>query len=149
MLKRISKFIAPALVLLIMTPFLFGNSTCSTDADVASRNLSLAADQFEIMRRVVFYNGITGEYMLEMQGLCSLGNFDTAQRMSVTCKTGPDSYKKHFLGLSDNVTFFAEQLDSAKVSTYHYRVIFKPQTIIPDVDFRGSTTDIPKTDSND
>jgi hypothetical protein len=69
--------------------------------------------------------------------------------MSVTCKTGPTSYKKHFLGLSDNVTFFAEQMESVKASAYHYRVIFKPQAIIPDIDFRGSTTDIPKTDNDD
>ncbi|MHA2404033.1 MAG: beta-sandwich lipoprotein, partial [Candidatus Kariarchaeaceae archaeon] len=27
-----------------------GNSSCSTDADVASHNLSKAADQFQIMR---------------------------------------------------------------------------------------------------
>jgi len=48
-------------------------------------------------------------------------------------------YKKHFLGISDNVTYFAEQLASRDVSTFHYRVIFKPQTILPDIDFRGST----------
>lgn len=112
-------------------------AACSSDADVASYNISKAADQFEVARRVVFYNGVTGEYILSVEGLCSLGNQDTAQRMSVTCKTGPDSYKKHFLGLSDNVTFFAEQLEPKKASTYHYRVIFKPQSIIPDVDFEG------------
>lgn len=113
-----------------------GLAACN-DADIASRNLSKAADMFEINRRVVFYNGITGEYILSIEGLCSLGNNDTKGRLSVTCKTGPKDYKKHFLGLSDNVTFFAEQIEGAKVSTYHYRVIFKPQTIIPDVDFRA------------
>lgn len=107
---------------------------CARDADVASRNLSQAADMFQINRRVVFYNGITGEYILSVEGLCALGNQDTAQRMSVTCKVGPDTYKKHFLGLSDNVTFFAEQIESSKVNVYHYKVIFKPQSIIPDVD---------------
>lgn len=110
---------------------------CQRDADVASRNLSVAADMFEINRRVVFYNGITGEYILSVEGRCSLGNSDTTQRMSVTCKTGDKAYKKHFLGLSDNVTFFAEQLEMKDVSVYHYRVIFKPQSIIPDVDFRA------------
>jgi hypothetical protein len=115
---------------------------CDSDANVASRNLSKAADMFEIQRRVVFYNGITGEYILTVEGLCSLGNFDADRRLSVTCKTGADAYKKHFLGLSDNVTFFAEQLEPKKASAYHYRVIFKPQTIIPDVDFEGSARDL-------
>jgi hypothetical protein len=117
-------------------------ASCDKPADVASRNLSTAADNFEIQRRVVFYNGITGDYILTIEGLCSLGNFDSAGQLTVTCKTGPDDFKKHFLGLSDNVTFFAEQLDAAKVSTYHYRVVFKPQVILPDVDFQGDASEL-------
>lgn len=109
---------------------------CSSDANVASHNLSKAADQFEINRRVVFYNGITSEYILTIEGYCSLGNFDKEGQLSVTCKTGPNEFKKHFLGLSDNVTYFAEQIEPAKASTWHYKVIFKPSTIIPDVDVK-------------
>jgi hypothetical protein len=111
---------------------------CGTDADVASRNLSKAADMFEVPRRIVFYNGITGDYILVIEGLCSLGNFDAYGELSVTCKTGEASYKKHFLGLSDNVTYFAEQLESQSVDVYRYRVIFKPETIIPDIDLETS-----------
>ncbi len=112
--------------------------TGCSDADLASANLSKAADQFEINRRVVFYNGITSEYILTIEGLCSLGNNDPARKLTVTCKTGVATYKKHFLGISDNVTYFVEQLEPAAVSVYHYRVIFKPQTIIPDVDLKTS-----------
>lgn len=122
------------IILLIATAMLSG--CWVNEADVASRNLSVAADQFEINRRVIFYNGMTGEYMLTIEGLCSLGNADRAREITVTCKTGPASYKKHFLGLSDNVTFFLEQLEPAKVNTYHYRVIFKPSLIIPDVELK-------------
>lgn len=110
--------------------------TGCSDADIASSNLSKAADQFEVMRRIVFYNGITGEYILTLEGLCSLGNNDTAGKLSVTCKTGPAAYKKHFLGLSDNVTFFAEQLEPVAASPFHYRVIFKPAAIVPDIQIK-------------
>ena len=113
-----------------------GLAGCNTDADVASRNLSQAADMFEINRRVIFYNGITGDYILAIEGLCSLGNSDQPRRLTVTCKTWANTYKKHFLGLSDNVTFFAEQVEAAKASPYQYRVIFKPLSIIPDVEIR-------------
>jgi hypothetical protein len=109
---------------------------CDSDANIASHNLSKAADQFEIQRRVVFYNGINGEYMLTIEGLCALGNYDSNGELSVTCKTSPTAYKKHYLGLSDNVTYFVEQLDAANVSPYHYKVIFKPSSIIPDIDIR-------------
>lgn len=109
---------------------------CSRDADIASRNLSRAADMFEVTRRIVFYNGITGDYMLTIQGLCSLGNNDPARQLTVTCKTSPTEYKKHFLGLSDNVTFFVEQIDGVAASPYQYRVIFKPLSIVPDIEVR-------------
>lgn len=111
-------------------------AACEPAANVASRNLSVAADNFEIMRRIVFYNGVTDTYMLTVEGLCSLGNDDKDRELTVTCKTGFDTYKKHFLGLSDNVTYFAEQLEAGKVSTFHYRVMFRPQTILPDIDLQ-------------
>ena len=120
-------------LLLLIVPILF-LSGCALEADVASQNVSRAADMFEINRRIVFYNGITDEYILVIEGLCSLGNYDAAGELSVTCKTGPEQYKKHFLGLSDNVTYFAEQIESVPVNTYRYRVVFRPLQIIPDIE---------------
>jgi len=126
-----------ALVLLTVVCLLI--SVGCTDADIASSNLSKAADNFEIDRRVVFYNGITDSYMLTIEGRCSLGNQDDRNKqLTVTCKTGEDAFKKHFLGLSDNVTYFVEQLEPKNVSVYHYRVVFKPQAIVPDIDVRIS-----------
>lgn len=110
-------------------------SACN-DADVASRNLSKAADNFEVNRRIVFYNGITNDYMLVIEGLCSKDNSSTEHTLGIVCKVGPNSYKKHLLGLSDNVTFFIEQIDGKNVSAYHYRVIFKPSTLIPDIEIK-------------
>ena len=110
---------------------------CDDDATIASRNLSKAADNFEVNRRIVFYNGITDQYMLTVEGRCSIDTSSTGKTLHVICLTAPGEYKKHFLGLSDNVTFFAEQLESVQASAYHYRVTFKPQQIIPDIDFRG------------
>ncbi|MBP1132649.1 hypothetical protein [Serratia sp. PL17] len=123
------KKIALALSLLALTG-------CDNDANVVSRNLSTASDNFEVNRRVVFYNGITGDYMLSIEGLCSKDNSSTANTLGIVCKVGPSQYKKHMLGLSDNVTFFIEQIDGVKASPYFYRVTFKPSVIIPDIDVR-------------
>lgn len=125
---------ARAMKKLLIVPALLALGACDNDATIASRNLSQAADNFEIMRRIVFYNGITGEYMLSIEGLCSQEPLNG--RLAVTCKTGPAAYKKHFLGLSNNVTYFSEQIEAASASTYHYRVTFKPAAIIPNIDFR-------------
>lgn len=123
-------------ILVVLSLMLLLVVGCESDADLASRNISKSADMFEVQRRIVFYNGVTGEYILTIEGRCSLGNFDSDGELSVTCKTGPHTYKKHFLGLSDNVTFFAEQLEEIPVDVYRYRVIFKPESIIPDIDIR-------------
>lgn len=106
---------------------------CASQADIASINLSTQADAFQVERRIVFYNGITGDYILSIEGFCSLGNNDAPGELTVTCKTGENQFKKHFLGLSDNVTYFAEQIDASNVSAYHYKVIFRPATIVPDL----------------
>lgn len=123
------KIVVPLLAALLL-------AGCAREADIASQNLSVAADQFEVSRRIVFYNGFTSEYILTIEGLCSLGNYDKDRQLSVTCKIGPAAYKKHFLGLSDNVTYFVEQMDPAQASPYQYRVIFKPLSIVPNVEVR-------------
>ena len=116
-----------------------GLTGCQDDADVASYNLSKAADNFEIARRVVFYNGITGDYILSVQGLCSVSN--NGRSVSFTCKNNKGKYVKHMLGLSDNVTYFSEQLSAHDVSVYHYRVTFKPDAVITDINIRSRLVD--------
>lgn len=120
--------------LLIIGIMAFGLAACD-DASVATENMRKAADNFEINRRIVFYNAIRDTYMLEVIGKCSVTPTD--KRLSVICKTGPDQYKRHFLGRSDNTPYFVEQLKPVPVNVYHYRVTFKPQAILPDIDFRG------------
>ena len=105
---------------------------CFSDAAVASANLSKDAEQFRINRRVVFYNGITDEYILTIEGRCSVDFY--TDKFTVTVKTGPNEYKKHYLGRADNVFPFVEQMDSSPVDVYHYKVIFKPKAIIPSIE---------------
>ena len=106
---------------------------CESEADVASRNLSVAADAFEVNRRIVFYNGITDSYMLTIEGRCSIESDNEDLQLEVTCEVEEGTFKKHFLGLSDNVTYFVEHLNPTSASKYRYRVIFRPTTVVPDV----------------
>jgi hypothetical protein len=124
-------------------------SSCDPAADVAARNISAAADNFEIPRRITVFNGITGDVAMVIEGYCSLGNNDTALRMSVTCKTGRNSFIRNFVGLSDNVFFVAEQLEGVSVSTFHYRTVFRPQSLIPDIDFQGSMQELLQNQNTD
>lgn len=111
-------------------------TSCSNDAQVASANLSVDADNFQVNRRIVFYNGITDNYIMTIEGACSITVDSTDRKLDVICKIGNDSYKKHYLGLSDNVTYFIEQLEPVKASAYRYKVIFKPSVVVPDIEVR-------------
>jgi len=53
------KLITVSTIALLST---LGLTGCVSDADVASENLSKSAEQFEINRRIVFFNGITDKY---------------------------------------------------------------------------------------
>lgn len=106
------------------------------DAKVAQHNLRKAADNFEIMRRVVFYNGVTDKIIMVTEGKCSVK--PTELRVSVICKVGEDKYIRNFYGRSDNTLYFVEQMDPVPVNVYHYRRTFKPQVTLPDIDFRDS-----------
>jgi len=107
-------------------------------ADMASRNISYESDNFKVMRRIVFVNGITDKYLLSIEGLCSITKDKEDNQLEVTCKTGDSEYKKHYLGISDNVTYFVEQMDGSDVDTFHYKVAFRPEELLPDIDLQTS-----------
>lgn len=132
-MKRISKAVAAVGISAAAMLSVVG---CESDADVASRNLSNSADNFEVPRRIVFFNGITDKYLLEIKGYCSIAPDTGAKKLDVTCKLADGTMIKHFLGLSDNVSYFVEQARGVQVGTDYYQVNFKPSVVIPDIESR-------------
>lgn len=111
--------------------------TACNAKDTVSQNISRDADEFRIIRRVVFYNSITDTYMMEMVGNIAI---DIGRRgvIEVIAKIGPNEYQKHYLGLSDNVTYTVEQIGTSDASEYKYKMIFKPESIIPiDLEYKS------------
>jgi len=130
---------------------LFGFTACGPDdSDVVDHNITKAAKNFEVNRRITVVNGITDKYLLTIEGRCNVDPKET--RVWITCKVadgdGVDSYKRQQVYLSDNVTVIVEQGEPIEASAYHYRMTFKPQSILPDPDFRGSAEDTPLADEN-
>ena len=124
-------------IVIVLSLFLVGCT--DSDADVVAKNISKAAEQFEVNRRIVFFNGITDKYLLVIEGRCSVESFGTSESgiesaLEVTCKVDNNNYRKSYLGLSDNVSYFVEQLGDIDVSENHYRVIFKPEVVVPNFD---------------
>lgn len=110
-----------------------GLAACTSDADKASENIATAAEQFEVQRTIVGINGITGETTFYAEGRCSF-EYPSSRRFDITCRYGPDEYRKHtfIMGDQDSVTITQEQ--PIDVSVYHTRVILKPENLIPEFD---------------
>lgn len=109
----------------------------SSEADTVNHNLTKSADSFEVQRRIIFINGITDKYLMTIEGQCSLDVTD-AKKLRVTCKVGENQYKRHYLGLSDNVSYFVEQTDAKTEDPFRYKILFRPESIIPDIDLQTS-----------
>lgn len=132
--KAVSLFLLTTLLLL---------GACSAK-DTVSHNISKDSDEFRVIRRVVFYNSLTDTYIMEMTGNIAI-DIDRDGVIEVIAKIGPDEYQKHYLGLSDNVTYTVEQLSTSDVSEYKYKMIFKPEKIIPiDIEYKSGEEDMNK-----
>lgn len=107
---------------------------CTSDAKTASDNLSKAADQFEVQRKIVGVNTRTDEYLFYVEGRCSI---ERDGDLIVTCKQGPNEYRKHYIGQATDVAWVSTQMESVDVSVYHTRVVIRPEGIIPEFDLQG------------
>ena len=126
--------------ILATSVFALALTGCNDDATVARRNMTKAADNFELMRRIVFYNVRLGQNVVTVEGKCSIEY--GSGRTEYICKVGDDKYIRNFLSDSNDIVAIVEQMDSVPVNVYHFRRTFKPQTIIPDIDFRGSSGEL-------
>ena len=102
-----------------------------TAADTVNHNLSQAADNFEVLRKITVYNARTDLIVTEMEGYMSLSNNDTNE-LVVTCKTGANEYKKNYVYLNEYVIYVVEDITGTKTDPYHYTVHF--YGAIPNVD---------------
>lgn len=102
-----------------------------TEADNVNHNLSQAADNFQVTRKITVYNARTDLIIMEMEGAMSLSN-NTTNELVVTCMTGPNQYKKNYIYLNDYVIYVVEDITGTVTDPYHYKIHF--YTALPDID---------------
>ena len=105
---------------------------CTSNADKVSENLSKEAEKFNVQRTILVTNNITDKVLFQVEGRCSIER--PGRELQVICKHGPDDYRKHFLGLADNVSYVVAQPNGIDVSEYRTKIIFRPEAIVPDFD---------------
>ena len=106
-------------------------SGCDTQASRVSYNLSQQADNFNDVRQITVMNCIKGDVLFQMTGKMSITADTADNQLEVIVEDNDGNYKKHFIGLSDNVTYVVEDITSGDVSKYHYTLNFNPNMWIP------------------
>ena len=113
------KFTAFIMVLVFVCVILVG---CS-EADKVNANISKQADYFETERKITVYNARTDKIILEAEGFMSISNNSTNE-LVVTCKVGPNTYKKNYVYLNDYTMYVVEDITGTHTDPYHYKLYF-------------------------
>ena len=110
-----------------------GLSGCGTEVQRVSHNLSQEADNFNVVRELTVIDCITGDTLFQMSGKMSITADTADNQLEIIVENDNGSYVKHFVGLSDNVTYVVEDLNLGEneVSKYKYTLNFNPKMWIP------------------
>lgn len=119
--------ILSALTVLLLAVF----TGCESQADRVSYNLSQEADNFNVVRQLTVINCIEGDVLFQMTGKMSIKADTSDNQLEVIVENENGAYKKHFIGLSDNVTYVVEDMDISNVSKYRYTLNYNPKMWIP------------------
>lgn len=122
------------IALVIAIVMIFTLAGC-TQADMVSHNLSKEADSFNNVRQITVINCLQGDVLFQMTGKMSIYADSTDNQLEIVVEDEYGNYKKHFIGLSNNVTYVVEDITSKAVDNYNYTLNFNPKMWIPiDVD---------------
>lgn len=129
MFVKKSRIILALLSVLLTATVLTG---CGTEAQRVSYNLSQQADNFNVVRQLTVINCIEGDVLFQMTGKMSI-TADTVDNQLEIIVEDNGTYVKHFVGLSDNVTYVVEDLNlgANEVNKYKYTLNFNPKMWIP------------------
>ena len=128
MKKKLMKILAVGMGLTMMSALMSG---CEQQADRVSYNISKQADNFNVIRQITVINCIQGDVLFQMTGKMSIIADTNDNQLEITVEDENGAYKKHFIGLSDNVTYTVEDVTDNYVDNYHYTLNFNPNMWIP------------------
>ena len=108
-------------------------AACSTEAQRVSYNLSQQADNFNDVRQITVINCLQGDVLFQMTGKMSVTADVSDNQLEIVVEDENGEYKKHFIGLSDNVTYVVEDVTSGDVNQYKYTLNFNPKMWMPEI----------------
>lgn len=119
------------MIMLLTSMFVALALTGCNEAERVSHNLSQQADNFNILRQVTVINCIANDVVFQMTGKMSITADTSDNQLEVVVENEDDSYSKHIIGLSDNVTYVVEDIDTNYVDKYQFVINYNPKMWIP------------------
>ena len=125
------KILATIISMTVIGVFTIGFTGCMQQSDIVSENISKQADNFNVIRQITVINCIKGDVLFQMTGKMSLYVDSSESQLEITVEDEKGAYKKHFIGLSDNVTYTVEDVTDNYVDNYRYTLNFNPNMWFP------------------
>lgn len=110
---------------------LASQATACSESERVRENLAQEADNFNCVRRITVIDCITGDTLFQMEGRSSVIADTSDNQLEIVTEYQKGLYNKQIIGLSDNVTYIIEDLESTDVSEYHYEINFNPHMWLP------------------
>lgn len=109
-----------------------GITACSEASRVES-NLTKEADNFNVVRQLTVINCLQGDVLFQMSGKMSITADVSDNQLEIIVENEDGNFTKHFVGLSDNVTYTIEDLNlgANDVNKYQYTLNFNPNMWLP------------------
>lgn len=128
--KKLAEIISIILILLLIAVMAMTFTGCRQSTRV-SYNLSMEADNFNDYRQLTVINCLQGDVLFQMSGKMSITADTTDNQLEIIVEDENGDYKKHFVGLSDNVTYVVEDITSKDVERHKYTLNFNPRMWLP------------------
>lgn len=119
------------ILIFVVALLLITSTGCQRESEKVSYNLSLEADNFNVIRKLTVINCIANDVLFQMEGKISIETDNAAHELIILAEDENGNYQKHFVGLSDNVTYIVEQTRNKNVEKYKYTLNFNPKMWIP------------------
>lgn len=118
---------------LIAATLVVGIVSGCIEKDRVESNLTKEADNFNVVREVTVINCIEGDVLFQMSGRMAITADTDDNQLEIIVENNDGTYVKHFVGLSDNVTYVIEDLNLGEndVNKYQYTLNFNPNMWLP------------------
>jgi hypothetical protein len=119
-------FVAVMMVMVLLTG--------CRQSDRVSYNLSVEADSFNVTRQLTVINTRAEDgnasILFQMTGNFSIEK-ETDGDLAVIGENPGGAYYKHFVYLSQDITYIVEDLGTTNVSKHRFEINFNPKMIVP------------------